>query len=84
MHKTVEEFFRKEYPLLTASLNNEGGFWPNVKDNTVSNKQLASTVYTYIVMKDLRNRGAVYNASILLLCGRLLGLVPNPDSNVNK
>ena len=79
MHKTVEEFFRTEFPIieLEESLDNQGAYWHQIRDNTATNEYLAKTVYSHLA---LGHMGAVYYSSLILLIGRLIGKVPNPET----
>ena len=76
MYNSVEKYFKKEFPGLAESLDNSGGFWPNVKNNKITNKELAHTILSLMKIGNLTSH--VFLASIALLCARLTGVVRNP------
>jgi len=77
MYSSVQEHFKKEYPILVRNLDNPGVFWPAVRDNTISNKELDR----YFVISQTGGYGgssASYQACVALMRARLTGKLPNP------
>lgn len=77
-YKNVSDFFVAEWSefALADYLENSGGFWPRVRDNTITNEELErnnrigympSQAYSRVVM-----------ASRALMGARLTGKLPNP------
>jgi len=76
MYKSVEEFFVEEFPFLMGSLNNNGAFWPRVKDNTISNQELGKCVTLNLKVGNLNS--AVFLASAALIAARVTKRLPTP------
>lgn len=76
MYNTVEEYFLAEYPDLSGMLNNSGGFWPEVKANTISNEDLERNIKLSQALG--KYNSMVYRASVALMAGRLVSEVANP------
>lgn len=74
-YNSVREYFAAEYPDLVGSLDNSGGFWPAVKDNTIENSMLEANYKITLLTGD---DGRVAQASRALAFGRLTGKVHNP------
>jgi len=81
MYKTVEMFFDEVSPELGGSIGKANQLWLSIKGNTVSNKTLAAMVFAYFAMGEYGQSAPIYHACLMLLSGRMLGLVPNPEVN---
>ncbi|KKS17382.1 MAG: hypothetical protein UU77_C0001G0042 [candidate division WWE3 bacterium GW2011_GWC1_41_7] len=71
---SVESYFTAKFLHLVAHLDNGGAFWPTVKDNTITDKSLASNVIALLSLGEVRSN--VFEASAVLLSARVLGLIP--------
>ena len=77
MYNTVTEYFNVWYQHLVEMLDRPGGFWPAVKDNSISNDDLAKNIRALGFAG--KYNSAVYETSVALMCGRLTGKVKNPS-----
>lgn len=75
---TVSELFARDCPIVAGFLNNTGGFWPKVKENTISNEELSDAIRIAQIGADFDSN--VYKASIRLMVYRLTGVIPNPGN----
>lgn len=75
-YDSVTDLFKERGPHLIEYLDNSGAFWPKVKDNSISNKDLAQNML--LTMVSGRFSSAVFQASVTLLGARILGHISNP------
>lgn len=76
MYSSVTEYFERERRDLVKMLGNPGGFWPAVKDNTISNEDLNRVIAVSQTLG--KYNSSVYQASVELMRARLTGKLPNP------
>lgn len=77
MSSKVQELFVQYCPDLVDLLENSGGFWPKVADNTIGNDDLVKTVRLY---RELGRTGSrVYQASLEMILFRANGELSNGD-----
>lgn len=76
MFNSVTEYFEKEYSDLVGALDRSGGFWPAVKDNTISNADLDRVMGVNEVVG--RSQSETYRGALALMRARMLGKLPNP------
>ncbi len=82
MYRSVAGYFKKRFPHLAPSLDNSGAFWPAVKANTISNKELAQAIYACQVTGQAGSH--VFQAATALLSARLIGVVPDPERSSGR
>ena len=76
-YDSVIEMFEIEFPEVLKSLEQGGCFWPKVKDNTISNVELARDVL-FMVTTNQFNSSAL-RASAIILVARTLNWIPSPS-----
>jgi len=76
--QTVAEYFAKEYPELLDALERPGAYWPNVKNNSISNDELDRAAGAFKSMGMLNSQ--TYQGALALMRGRLTGKVANPTT----
>ena len=71
---SVEEYFGKYFPHLVSYLTHRGNYWPRVKDNSISNEELARHVLIGLTIGS--SGSMVTKSSAALLAARTIGVVP--------
>jgi hypothetical protein len=75
--QSVKAYFADKFPHLVDCLDNGGGFWPDIKTNSSSNKDLARNIFSCMALDNMDSY--VFQASAAILSGRLLGFILNPE-----
>lgn len=77
MYNNVTEYFEAEYPNLVGFLSNPGDFWPRVRDNKITIRELEQTVTAIWRAGELPSM--VYNACKALLLGYKKNKIARPS-----
>ena len=77
MYSSVEELFEAQCPRLVGQLGNLSSFWQRVKNNTITNKELAS-IARVCANSDISASLNMLTASVTLLDARLHDQITTP------
>lgn len=82
IYKNVVAYFESELPGLVEATTELGGtFWPKIRDNTITNKELATDVQAWLMGQE-EKESLTCTASTAVLSARILGIIPNPEQGL--
>ncbi len=82
--QSVKDLFGQECPRLVGSLDQTGGFWPRVADNTILSSELADHIGYALQTSDIMLSGScTEEAALRLLLSRAKGILPTPPEPEN-
>lgn len=75
--EAVGKLFEEYAPELVTSLSKSGGFWPKVRDNSISSEELGESIMCHL----LTGAGiGTSMAALWLLVARVTGRLPAPNT----